>query len=301
MRGLWTAPFREEWKRWRWPIEMDFEEHRLWPNLEGYDAWVCNPNQNFVVDEYVQEFSNLKAIFTPSTGETHINRKCGLPVFSLLDDRDELNEIRASSEFAFLMTLNALRRIDRAANLPNRDENYLRGYELYLKLIGLVGHGRIGKNLDRWFTAFGAGVYWNDPYVGPSHRYRPSVEWMFRACNIIVICCSLTDETRGMITGKHVRDMQEGGILVNISRGAVIDDVSVIDALRGRPDVWYHTDVVAGEESGMMFHSKLYELSNVVVYPHIGGTTYESQEKAARITLDLIKRWIHEHSKEESL
>jgi phosphoglycerate dehydrogenase-like enzyme len=262
------------------------------------EVFYPNPNAAFVLAYNVKDaLPSLRAVITPSTGETHIDRaslnKAGIDVRSLLDDREALEEIRASSEFAFLMILNALRRID-TATLGDRwvrPEERLRGHELYNKMVGLVGHGRIGKNLENWCRAFGAGVYWYDPY-DKSNVYQPDMRWLFANCSVVVICCSLTEETRGMIDWREIQVMREGAILVNVSRGEVLKENDVSVALASRPDIEFWTDVLAGEAGGDILHSPLLGLSNVHITPHIAGTTFESQEKAARITLELTKRWI---------
>jgi glycerate dehydrogenase len=158
-------------------------------------------------------------------------------------------------------------------------------------MVGLVGHGRIGRNVERWLRAFGAGVYWYEPkeYAdGTCH----SVEWLFRNCHIVVVCCSLTLETRDMIGGNLVRLMRHGAILVNTARGEVLDEDGVAAALTSRQDIEMWTDVLAGEATGQIEMSPLLRMPQVHITPHIAGTTFESQEKAARIALNLTKRWL---------
>ena len=302
MRAHWGAPYRDEWKDWAWPCVTAFAEIRSpvdWYGVDrGIHVYYANPNAGFRLRGDIKDrFPNLSLIVTPSTGETHLDREslaeAGIDVLSLLDDRRALDEIRASSEFTFLLILAALRRFDRSLleKRWERDENALRGRELYGKMVGLIGHGRIGKNVENWCRGFGAGVYWNDPYDA-SNIYQPSVEWIFRNCPIVVVCCSLTLETRGLVDWYKVRTMRRNAILVNTSRGEVFDENGVADALMYRPDIHLWTDVLAGEESGDILVSPLMGLENVHITPHIAGTTVESQEKAARIALDLTKRYL---------
>lgn len=301
MRAHWGAPFRREWADWSWPMETTFKE--VWSPMDMYlvdkdtEVFYPNPNAGFVLGSHVKDaLPSLRAVITPSTGETHIDRaslnKAGIDVRSLLDDREALEEIRASSEFAFLMILNALRRIDKAILDDRwvRREEALRGRELYGKMVGLVGHGRIGKNLENWCRAFGAGVYWNDPY-DKSDLYQPGVRWLFANCSVVVICCSLTEETRGMIDWREIQVMREGAILVNVARGEVLKEADVAVALADRPDIQFWTDVPAGEAGGDILRSPLLGMPNVCVTPHIAGTTFESQEKAAKIALRLTREY----------
>jgi len=301
VKAHWGAPYRESWSRWDWPLEMTFGEMWTPLNLVNIDdetrVFYANPNAQYVLDGDIKDIlENLELVVTPSTGETHLNRRslneAGIEVLSLLDNREKLDEIRASSEFAFLLVLNSLRRLD-AAILGKqwiRAEELRRGHELYGKMIGLIGHGRIGKNLEHWCRAFGAGAYWNDPRE-KNELYQPPVDWLFKNCGVVVICCSFNQTTRGMITGDLVREMRIGGVLINVARGEIVDEESVAEALRERPDIDFWTDVLAGEATGTIHDSPLLGLPNVFVTPHIAGTTVESQEKAAQIALALTEKW----------
>jgi len=265
--------------------------------LSNYSVIYANPNADYVLSPKTIGDNPVRLVVTPSTGETHIDRKgleaAGITVLSLLDDREALEQVRASSEFTFFLILSALRGAHKVFlnGKWDRDEEELRGKELYTKMIGLIGHGRIGKNLENWLRAFGAGVYWRDPH-DQSNVFQPSTEWIFRNCHVVVICCSLDIETAGMIRGDMVARMRPGAILVNTARGEILDEESVAKALFNRPDVSYWTDVLSGEATGEISQSPLLGKPNVHVTPHIAGTTFESQEKAARIALNLTKRWL---------
>lgn len=303
MKAHWGAPFRKEWLSWPWPCDTTFSEVWRPQDLHGVpdvDILYANPNAQFVMgEEILRSLPHLKAVITPSTGETHLDRKslnnAGVAVYSLLDDRGKLDEIRASSEFAFLMVLNSLRRLDGAILRGQwiRDEESRRGHELHGKMIGLIGHGRIGKNLERWLRAFGAGVYWNDPAQAKGDCvYQPSVSWLFANCAIVVMCCSLNYTTEGMVDASLVKSMRPGAILVNVSRGEVLLEDEIAAALVSRPDISLWTDVLSGEAGGDIAHSSLLRRPNVYITPHIAGTTYESQEKAALISIDLAGGWV---------
>ena len=263
------------------------------------EAWVVDP-EHPVTEEMLNNMPRLEVVVTASTGRNHIDIEAcmrrGIKVFSLLDNRYALEEIRASSEFTFLLMLNALRRLDRAKQdfFWIRDEEYLRGHELYKKMIGLVGHGRIGRNIEKWCQAFGAHAYWRDPY-DRSNLFQPAVEWMFRNCHMIVICATLSIETEGMITGKFLESMREGACLVNTARGEIIQEDELVRVAKARPDLTFCLDVLSGEPEGKQLRSPLLDMPNVVVTPHVCGLTYESNEKAAQIAAQLLRDYQDEH------
>jgi phosphoglycerate dehydrogenase-like enzyme len=268
------------------------------------DAWVVNPGQHFVVDDAVLAvFPRLRALVTPSTGTNHIDVDAccrrGVEVRGLLDAREALERISASAEFTFLHVLNALRRIDvglaeAASGRWRLDEGRLRGRELQGKRAGLVGYGRIGRRLARYLAAFDAGpTAFYDPYVeGDGAAVRnPSLEELATAADVLVICCALTDETHGLVDGALLRRLPAGAVVVNTSRGEVLDEPSVAAALAERPDLVLSVDVVTGEVRGRQHESPLADLhrsGRVLLTPHIAGVTVESQRKAAEAAMALV-------------
>lgn len=274
-----------------WPGELTRDRKEA-------EAWIVEPECPVTKKDLV-EMVNLQVVITASTGDNHIDKeaceKMGVEVFSLLDNRSALDEIKASSEMTFLLILNALRRLDRCVQFKYwlRDEEYMRGRELYQKMVGLVGHGRIGKNIENWCRAFGAGVYWTDPYE-KSGLYQPTLYWLFSSCLVIVICCTLTEETKGLITKELMASMRQDACLINTARGEIIDEEALIEVAQKRPDLTFCLDVLSGEPEGKQIDSPLLDMENVVCTPHISGLCYESNHKAAQICCQLLKEYIGE-------
>lgn len=266
-------------------------------------AWIVNPGQRFVVDSDVLAFyPALRVIVTPSTGVNHVDvRACagrGLPLLSLLDDREGLEEIAASAEFTFLLVLNTLRRLDFAtrevsARRWRHREDLLRGYELSGKLVGLIGLGRIGRRLARYCAAFGARVVYHDPYVTTTSPAPRALDAVFDECDVVCVCCGLTAETQGMITETLLARLKPGACLVNTARGEVVDERALVAVLTARPDLRVGLDVLPGEVTDTHLASPLlalHDAGRIVVTPHISGATVESQSRAARIALGLVRR-----------
>ncbi len=232
------------------------------------------------------------AIATPSTGTDHIDleffRFQDVPVYSLLDDREALSEIHASSEFTFMAILMGLRRIDRLiGSLDRRDA----GHELYGKWVGIVGMGRNGQNVAKWCLAFGAHVTYYDPYNDKEEELPPrrkSLSMVFERSDIVVLTCTYNSETYHMIDKPLMASMVENAVLVNTSRGAVINEKDLIDVLRLRPDLTAVLDVMEGEIDGTAKDSALWYMKNAIITPHIAGYTHESLAKANAIAERLL-------------
>lgn len=243
-------------------------------------VWICSPagEPSFIGDAALDRFPNLRILATASTGTNHIDLDAcaarGIKVLSLLDDREGLNTISASAEWTFKLILDGLR-----LKRPY--------HELQDKLVGVIGWGRIGGHITRWCASFGARYWVNDPHSS-WHQLTP-LDKMFSGSNVVVICCALTDETRGMITYDLLRRLPPDAVLVNTARGEVINENDLCRFMAARPDVRVCLDVVTGEVDGTANPERLRALGALVT-DHIAGETYESRTKAARIILGLLKK-----------
>ena len=266
-------------------------------------SWIVNPGQTFKVNEEILNFfPNLKYLITPSTGINHIElgicKKKKIKVFSLLNNRKKLDEIRASSEFTFLLALNSLRRLDKAiSEVDNKrwrkNEDIMRGQELYGKSVGIIGLGRIGSNIAKWFKMFGADVTYYD-VINKGKKYKKkSIKYIFSNTSIICICCSLNEKTQNLIDLSTLKLLKKDSILINTSRGEVINEKDLVNFLKKRKDIFFSADVLAGETNGSNLKSKLLNMHKkrrVIITPHICGASNESQTKAAQISIDLLKK-----------
>lgn len=287
---------------------MPTEFREIWTRGEvtpdaALSVWAPNPGQSFVIDAAILDmFPKLEVVATPSTGSNHIDRaECGrrnIAVYSLLDNREGLDRISASAEFSFLLLLNALRRLDRGiqevtAGRWRAREDFLRGNELAGKTVGLVGYGRIGKRLKRYAEAFDATVVCYDPYVHDADIPKWPLPRIFADADVVGVCCQLTEETRGMIDRPLIATLKPHAVLINSSRGEVVDEAALAAVLAQRGDLRVAVDVLAGEVTAstsmsplMPFHAR----GQIVITPHIAGAAYESQSKAAAATLDILRR-----------
>jgi lactate dehydrogenase-like 2-hydroxyacid dehydrogenase len=254
------------------------------------DAWVPNPHKKITKHHFL-EMPALRVIATPSTGVTHIPldlcKQYGIEVLTLLDDRQALQEIRASSEFAFMMIMMVLKNVQVGwmqvqAGHWHIHEDLLRGNELVGKTVGIIGYGRIGQNVARWCRMMGCTVIYYDPLY--SRHMNPAS--VFVLSDVVLVSCTLNEDTVALVDEKMLLSMKERACLVNISRGAVLDERGVMKALEQRPDLRLAVDVVVDQRRK---HPFLSLPRQVLITPHMAGTTYESQEKAARIALNLVR------------
>lgn len=312
IRVLFSAPYEflvphlEDYKK-----EFEIVFHEIWTendfpsDLSNYIAWIPNPGQNFIINtDILKNFNSLKIISTPSTGTNHINiqdcRNLSIDVFGLLDQRTGLEEISASAEFTFLTVLASIRKIRLAwheveLNRWRHHENEMRGFEVNELSFGIVGMGRIGNNLVRYLQAFNAKqISFCDINIENDKLHvasKVSIEDIFQKSDVIIICVALNDETENLVDSKLILSMKANSILVNTSRGEVINEDDLIKALHARPDISFSADVLAGEvNKGKINQSlvKMHKEKRINITPHIAGATLGSQVKAASLAMKAI-------------
>lgn len=289
---LWTAPVDFDLSVWE-EITSEFDVIKKHiPKFEDVtlvmdsEFWVCNPLAGYVINkDILLAFPNLRVLATPSTGTNHINlddcAKFGVKVISLKDDPVRLEEISASSEFTLKLLIDAFR-------LPPKPR------EIYGKDIGIVGFGRIGKRMYKYLQALGARyIVANDPPLFGDVASTP-LEVLFKLSDAVIISCAYTPQTHHLITRKLLESMQEGAVLVNTSRGEVINSEDLAYVMADRPDLKVALDVLEGETSNdtSRWVNQFTQLGAIVT-PHIAGNTFDSRTKAAAIILGLLRKEIH--------
>lgn len=208
-------------------------------------------------------------------------------------------EAVAEHTLAMVLTLN---RHTHRAYARVREGNFaldgLLGFNLHGKTVGIVGTGKIGLATARIFKGFGCTVLGHDPYPSPqfSELGTPvALPELLAASDIVSLHCPLLDSTRHMINAASLPLMKRGAMLVNTSRGALIDTGAVIEALKSRHLGALAIDVYE-QESSLFFHDhssdiidddvfqRLTTFPNVLITGHQGFFTIEALREIAAIT-----------------
>ena len=156
------------------------------------------------------------------------------------------------------------------------------GVELYEKTIGIIGLGRIGTLVAQRLSGFGVTLIGFDPYVTQARAEQIGVELvdmdaMMERADYITIHIPKTPETTGMISTKEFAKAKSNLRIVNCSRGGIIDEAALYEALKSNQIAGAGLDVFVSEPPT---GSPLLELENILVTPHLGASTDEAQEKA---------------------
>jgi phosphoglycerate dehydrogenase-like enzyme len=168
--------------------------------------------------------------------------------------------------------------------------------ELAGRTLLIVGLGQIGAEVARLAAAFGmrivglnrtgAGEY---PFVDELARIEALEDWLPRA-DAVVICLPLTDATRGLINAAAIAQIKPGAALVNVGRGAVIDEDALVQALRERRLAGAALDVFAAEP--LDHDSPLWELPNVLLSPHTAGLSLRENERIVSLFGENLRRYL---------
>ena len=167
------------------------------------------------------------------------------------------------------------------------------GHELWAKTVGIIGLGRIGKEVAIRARAFGMNVvaydvYWDEAFASSHEIGRAeSLDEVYAVADYISLHTNLTPKTRDMICADSIAKMKNGAIILNCARGEIVHTVDVVEALKSGRLGGYGTDVL-DEEPPSPDHPLLH-LPNCVVTPHIGSRTHESvQRQATKAVQNLI-------------
>jgi D-3-phosphoglycerate dehydrogenase len=205
----------------------------------------------------------------------------------------------AATELTMGIMLAAARKIPLAHNSLKAgkwDRKSFMGVELYHKVLGVVGLGRIGTNVAIRSKSFGMRVIAYDPYIKKSKAdslgviLHDNLNDVLRDADVITFHTPLTPKTRNMVTSKEIALMKDGVILVNCARGGIVNEADLYDALKAGKIFGVGVDVFEKEPAGA---NKLLELENVYATPHIGANTREGQNAVARIIAQQVYDALH--------
>ncbi len=213
----------------------------------------------------------------------------------------------AVAEHAIAMLLTSIRRIHKAY-IRTRDFNFslngLDGFDLHGKTVGVVGTGKIGQAFISICRGFGMKVLCYDKFpskdVGEEYV---SLDELFERSDIISLHCPLTDETKHMVGKESINKMKKGVVIINTSRGALIDTDELIEGIKARKIGAACLDVYE-EESDFFFKdfsghiveddtlARLISMPNVIVTSHQGYLTKEALNNIAQTTVENILKFV---------
>jgi len=201
----------------------------------------------------------------------------------------------ATADMGFTLLLAAARRLcesERYARGPEflrYDPGYILGREVHGATLGIIGLGRIGRQVAKRARGFDMRIIYHNRRRDPEAeellgaRYV-SFNELLRESDYVMACCPLTNETRGMIGREALAKMKRTAILVNLARGPIVDTAALTVALKERRIYGAGLDVTDPEP--LPREHPLLKLDNVTIAPHLGSATEQTRTKMAEISVE---------------
>lgn len=235
----------------------------------------------------------LKVISCATTGSDHIDRegatRRGIAVFTLRDAPELLEQLTPAAELTWALVLACARRLPAAARHVSDggwNRELFPGMMLRGRRLGIVGCGRIGSWVGRYGAAFGMDVVGFDPLLDrfPAHIQRATKEELLRTADVVTVHVHLSEATRGLLGPAELRLMKPGSILVNTSRGGIVDEAALLSALEDGRLAGVGLDVLEGEPntSDHPLVTAARTRENLLITPHCGGNSPDAVEVVVR-------------------
>jgi D-3-phosphoglycerate dehydrogenase / 2-oxoglutarate reductase len=266
----------------RWTIvTADQVEGKLAAHLQSADALIVRSAVQVDAD-LLEHARKLRVIGRAGVGVDNIDLDAATRKGIAVMNTPGANAI-AVAEHALALMLAMARHISRANELMHAgkwEKKSLQGTELRGKTLGIVGLGRIGMEVARRARAFGMEIVAHDPFVSTAVAKEQGIrlaklEEVYAAADYLTLHVGLTPQTAGMINADSVKRMKRGVRLVNCARGELVDEVALAQAVKQGLVAGAALDVFTDEP---LKNSPLTAIENIILTPHIAGSTNEAQE-----------------------
>ena len=253
-------------------------------------VWMFGPNPG-LTGEVLKRLPKCKGIFRSGSGLDALPcaaaKELGIEVMNTPE-----SIAKSVAEHAVSLLFSLIRRIvhyDKAVRAGNWEEPNGMNWHISGRTLGLVGYGRIARNVEQMVSGFRMKVLHYDPFVPDSM----DLDELLKASDYVSLHCPLTDETRGLIDARRMNLMKRNALLVNTSRGPVVDEAALIQALKDGTIGGAALDVLC-EEPPAKDHP-LFGMDNVILTPHIAAFSADFEKNfwscsAAKI-IDAAQRW----------
>lgn len=261
-------------------------------NIEIIEAYgIIDASMKVLFDEeLILKAKNLKIISCATTGSDHISRSIckrkEIEIRTLREDSDLLLNLTPAAELSWTLLLACARNLKGAVNHV-LNGNWIReefpGVMLNGKTIGIIGCGRIGNWMSKYAKAFGMEVLGYDPYIDnfPQSIIKVDIEELFKKSDFITIHVHLSSETEGLVNKSLLEMAKPNAIIINTSRGKIINEQALLDALNNKKIAAVGLDVLEDEPD--IKKSRLYQYAqqndNLIITPHCGGYSIQAVEK----------------------
>jgi D-3-phosphoglycerate dehydrogenase len=265
-------------------VKTDLKEDELCRIIGDYDALLVRSGTE-VTAKVIEAGKRLRFIGRAGAGVDNIDTDAATRKGIIVANAPEGNTL-AATEHTMAMMLSLARNIPQAtASLKKKEwkRSKFMGVELNDKILGIVGFGRIGRELAKRANALDMRCVAYDPFISKERAAQLGVEMMsvedlFRVADVITVHTPLIKETKHLINAKSIATMKDGVRIINCARGGIVDEKALFDAIKSGKVAGAALDVFEVEPPS---ESPLLTLDQVIVTPHLGASTVEAQQNVA--------------------
>lgn len=278
-------------------VQTALQDQELIDKLQGFDLLGIR-SRTQITEEVIQACPNLLAVgcFCIGTNQVDLGavQIAGIPVFNA-----PFSNTRSVAELTIASAVMLMRGVAAKNAAAHRGEwlkSAENSYEVRSKKLGIIGYGNIGSQLSVLASGMGMHVYYYDVESKLPHgnaRMAPSLQELLAMSDVITLHVPSTPETKNIINAKTIAQMKDGAFLINYSRGDVVDIDALKQALETGKIRGAALDVFPSEPKSKQeaFQSPLRGIDNVLITPHVGGSTLEAQENIGNEVADKLIRY----------
>lgn len=274
-------------------LKTDFPREKIGEIIDDYNGVVVR-SKTKLTKEILNRAKNLKFIIRAGVGLDNIDVKTAKEKKIEIFNTPEASSIAvAELTIGFLISLSRfIPQATASLKAGKWEKEKFEGIEIYGKTLGIIGLGRIGKEVAKRARALGMEVLAYDPFVKQLEAVKMvDFDFLIKNSDYITLHTPLTAETKNLIDEETIKKMKEGVFIINSARGGLIDESSLYQALKSKKVAAAAFDVFEVEPP---LKNKLLSLENFICTPHIGALTIEAQRKiaieVAKIVIDFKKK-----------
>jgi lactate dehydrogenase-like 2-hydroxyacid dehydrogenase len=244
--------------------------------------------------DLMARFPNLEFVSSFGVGYDNIGVKYAVEHGIIVTNTPEvLNEEVADTALGLLLC--TVREFPQASNFLRAGKWMARQYPLSKatlrdRSVGMVGMGRIGRAIGRRLEGFGVPVVYHsrNPQAGVAYKHHPKLVDMARDVDTLILITPGGPSTKHLVNAEVLDALGPRGIVINMSRGTVVDDAALIKALKERKIYAAGLDVFVNEPE---VPKEYLELDNVTLFPHLGSSTVHTRQKMEQLVVDNLLAW----------
>ena len=278
-------------------LEKTYTVHKLWtaPDKEGLVASVADritavasSNSGGIKGDLMAKLPKVKTIAHFGVGYDTVDVEAAKARgIAVTNTPDVLTEEVADLTLGLLLA--TIRRIPQGDKYV-RDGKWLKGAmpltaSLQGRTVGIIGMGRIGRAIAKRVAAFGVKL----AYQGPNKKADLEMPWfadpvaLAKECSVLIAACPGGDATKGLVSRAVIEALGPDGFIVNISRGSVVDEGALLEALQANRIAGAGLDVFADEPR---VPEAFITLENVVLQPHVASATHPTRKAMGQLVID---------------